>query len=51
MSEGEKEGAYFSNMFVPFLHSDSHFHRFLHKTCGDDYGIRLPRHRSRDFLY
>jgi hypothetical protein len=45
-----REGAHFSNMLIPFLHSDPHFHRFLHETCGNDYGVRLPRHRSRDFL-
>ena len=30
---GEVEGgkkAYFSDVLIPFLHSDSHFHRLLH---------------------
>jgi hypothetical protein len=45
-----KERTHLSNVIIPFLHSDSHFDRFLHKACGYHYGIRLPRHGGSYFL-
>jgi hypothetical protein len=42
--------AHFSNMVVPFLHANPHFHSLLHEARGHDNGVRLPCHRCGNLL-
>jgi hypothetical protein len=50
MKGGRGKETHFSNVLVPFLHADPHFHSLFHEARRDDNCVRLPRHRSSKFL-